>query len=75
MPTDEQITEIEDAAIARAKSGVTSSSTDGVSASFRSASDMLADLEAIEKREAKTAATARSHFGLRFTKLVPPGCG
>jgi hypothetical protein len=75
MPTDQEIADIEAAAIARAKSGVTSSSTDGLSASFRSASDMLEDLEAIEKRTNRSAAANLNNFGLRFIKLVPPGGG
>lgn len=75
MATPEEIAEIEAATIARAKSGLTSTATDGLSASFRSAGDMLGDLEAIEKREARTNASSKPHFGMRFTKLVPPGCG
>lgn len=34
----------------------------------------LKDLQDARDREAGNAASLKSHFGLRFTKLVPPGC-
>lgn len=75
MATEEEIAAVEAAALARAQSGLTSTTTDGLSASFRSASEMLDDLEAIEKRTNRTAAAAQPHFGMRFTKLIPPSTG
>jgi hypothetical protein len=34
----------------------------------------LKDLQDARDREAGNVAATKSHFGLRFTKLVPPGC-
>jgi hypothetical protein len=48
-------------------------SVDGRSATNRSVSDFIA----MKRFEAEQAAAAdtEGHFGLRFTRLVPPGCG
>ena len=32
-------------------------------------------MERLERREAADGAAAQPHFGLRFTKLIPPGGG
>ena len=34
----------------------------------------LKDIQDARDREVGNRASAKSHFGLRFTKLVPPGC-
>ncbi len=44
---------------------------DGRSATNRTVSDFLA----MKKYESSVAAAEKGHFGLRFTQLVPPGCG
>jgi hypothetical protein len=35
----------------------------------------LKDLLAVKQDRAADVAAGEGHFGLRFTKLVPPGCG
>jgi hypothetical protein len=35
----------------------------------------IADLIAAERHLANKAAANRNHQGLRFTKIIPPGCG
>lgn len=35
----------------------------------------LSDLLELENRRSAQAAAGKGHFGLRFTRLVPPGCG
>lgn len=35
----------------------------------------IADLIAADRHLASKAAATRNHLGLRFTKIIPPGCG
>lgn len=70
MPdTSDEIADLTDAAAA----GPASASIDGRSASQHRIPDLIA-LE--NHRAAQTANTpSNGHFGLRFTTLIPPGCG
>ena len=63
--------EIAAAAATSAEAGISSQSSDGVQTT---AMDPLKQMQVADK-VAANAAGARTHFGLRFTKLVPPGCG
>ena len=35
----------------------------------------IGDLIAADRHLANKAAASRNHLGLRFTKIIPPGCG
>lgn len=63
--------DIRDAAAANAVAGISSHANDGTQTT---AMDPLKQMQVADK-VAANAASARPHFGLRFTKLVPPGCG
>lgn len=56
-------------AVAKAMTEPRSAAADGISTSSHS----LPDLIAAEKYQAAKAAGRKSHRGLRFSKLVPPG--
>jgi len=51
--------------------GPSSASVDGRSATAQK----LSDLRQIRDDRAASAAAGSSKFGLRFSQLVPPGCG
>lgn len=40
---------------------------------YHSIQDQIAADEYADKKAGKTAAAGKAHFGLRFTKLIPPG--
>lgn len=68
MPdTPDEIDELIDTVAA----GPKSVAVDGRSAT----SQNLSDLKDIRNDRAAQAASGKGHFGLRFTRLVPPGCG
>lgn len=51
--------------------GPASATVDGRSATAQK----LSDLQAIRNDRASQEAASTAKFGLRFTRLVPPGCG
>lgn len=51
--------------------GPKSATVDGRSATAQSVDDALK----VRNDRASQGAAAQGHFGLRFTRLVPPGCG
>jgi hypothetical protein len=68
---DEQIDTIQDAIESIAKNMVQSSSENG-----RSATRIpIRDLIEADRHIAQKSAASKPHFGLRFTKLIPPGGG
>lgn len=68
MPdTPEEISELTDAAAA----GPAQVSVAGNSVTAQRVPDLIA----LENHRAAQASVGQGHFGLRFTKLVPPGCG
>ena len=71
MAEFDEHTTVEEAIDAAAR-GLVSSSTEGdQSVQYHSIKDLI---EADRYLSAKTAA-GKKHFGLRFTKLIPPGTG
>ena len=71
MDEEEVIETIGDAIESVAKNMVQTSSENG-----RSATRVpIKDLIQADRHMAQKTASAKAHFGLRFTKLVPPGGG
>ena len=60
-----------DALIDTVAEGPSSATVDGRSATAQK----LSDLKDIRNDRAAQEASGKGHFGLRFTRLVPPGCG
>lgn len=73
MATDEELDDLEEAILNDAEEGIAQTTSDGVSVTAMSLKDRLDLLERLERRQAQSAGNA--NFGLRFTKLKPPGCG
>lgn len=71
MDEEETIETIEDAINSVAKNMVQTSSENGRSATRVA----IRDLIEADRHVAQKAASGKAHFGLRFTKLVPPGGG
>ena len=71
MATQSEIDAVEDAIIENA-AGPASVSVSGQTVTAKSADDLIKSANYLA---AQAAANNRAHFGLRFTKLVPPGCG
>lgn len=71
MPTEEQLAELEAALLENAKESVQTVSVDNLTVTAKSVKEQIAALEHFRE---ETAAT-QPHFGLRFTRLRPPGCG
>lgn len=71
--SDEEITseDLEQALIEDAADGIESVVVDGMSVRKHSLKDRLA----VADRQKNTTAAALPHFGMRFTKLIPPGAG
>lgn len=67
MPTEDDIND----AIAENATGPKSVSVDGSNVQQHS----LADQIAARNDVAAQSSTSKAHRGLRFTKLIPPGCG
>jgi len=63
--------DIRTAAAANAAAGISSAASDGQQTT---ALDPEKQMRVADK-VAANAASAQPHFGLRFSKLVPPGCG
>ena len=55
--------------------GLATVNVDGMTVSLQDPAKRLDVIERLERDEVKDAAASQPHFGLRFTKLVPPGCG
>ena len=55
--------------------GVIAVDSDGVRTQLLDPTKGIDALNALRDLEGGTKAAKLSHFGLRFTKLVPPGCG
>lgn len=67
MPTEDDIND----AIAENATGPKSVSVDGSNVQQHS----LADQIAARNDVASQSSASKAHRGLRFTKLIPPGCG
>jgi len=70
MATQAELDAIE-AAIIENASGPASVSVSGQTVTARTADDLIK----LHNHLTAKKAMDQSHFGLRFTKLVPPGCG
>lgn len=75
MPTDEQTTSIEESIAESIEEGISSISVDGLSVTATDDGSRLDHLEKLERRQARNSSSSKSHFGLRLTKLIPPGGG
>jgi len=67
MPTEDDIND----AIAENATGPKSVSVDGSNVQQHSLADQIAARNDVASQEA----ASKAHRGLRFTKLIPPGCG
>ena len=63
--------DLEQALLDEATEGIASTSVDGTSVTKQPLRDRLA----VADRQVGATAVDKSHFGLRFTQLIPPGGG
>lgn len=75
MPTDDEVTSIEQSITDSIEGGISSINVDGLGITATDDGKRLENLEKLERRQARESAQALKHFGLRYTKLVPPGTG
>lgn len=75
MPDQETTDRIKQDIADQIQDGVASVSSDGVSTSFTDAAARIDALDKLNKDKAKQGAANQPHFGLRFSKQVPPGAG
>lgn len=71
MSGDSTREELEQAILNDAADGVQRTSTDGSEVEMMD----LADRIKVADRAKNRSAAARGHFGMRFTRLIPPGGG
>ena len=65
------VDDINDAIATAAEAGIQSVSVDGQTVVQKSVAEQIAAAQFV----AQQAAKSKPHFGVRFAKLVPPGCG
>lgn len=71
MATEEEISELESSILQSATEGVQSVSVDTLTVNSKNLREQLEVLEHFKEEQA----ASQPHFGLRFTRLRPPGCG
>jgi hypothetical protein len=71
MATSDDITAIDAAIVSFATQGFASVSIGGQTVSVKSLTELMDYRDRLKAQQA----AANSNFGLRFTKLTPPGCG